>query len=679
MLGLSDFMINKIMLKNWRSHWESEFNFSQGTNALIGVMGAGKSSLLDSMCFALFGTFPLLQTRKVTLDDIIMNRPQKREKAEVEVFFSVDEIEYSVKRVIERGKGTTKAEIRKEGKLLDTGSSRTTENVEKILKVDYDLFSRAIYSEQNGLDNFLTIPKGQRMRKIDSLLRIDKFEAARSSATTLSNRLKDKIKDSTRLIEDVEEREDFDKIDELKKNIKNIEKKQEKIISEKKKVEELKERKEKKIDEINREMKEVKEKEKELNIISGEIKNLENDLKGFKKDESKNIEKNVSLVNKKIEKERNEIDKKETELKNLVSRENESKVIINNMIERIESIEPVDGDCPLCGTRLTKEHKDKILRQSKEEIKKQEEKLRKSRSKIKDLENIIGELRKSLEDLNKEAYELESRKSKIEEYEKKEKKLEDNKKEKEIIEKELKKIEEKVDERVVDNLQKELIDLSGKYSDLNARFEGNKEFLDEKKERVMTLEEKKEAFEKHKKQIKNMERVSQDLKKLDKSLRETQLTLRREFVDAVNFTMDKIWDYLYPYEDFTNIRLSVKSGDYVLELKEVGGSWVSVEGIASGGERTTSCLALRIAFSLVLAPNLKWLVLDEPTHNLDVQAVEYLAEVLRERIAEFVDQVFLITHDEKLENAVNGYLYRLERKRDKNEPTQVEMISSPKD
>ena len=84
-----------------------------------------------------------------------------------------------------------------------------------------------------------------------------------------------------------------------------------------------------------------------------------------------------------------------------------------------------------------------------------------------------------------------------------------------------------------------------------------------------------------------------------------------------------------------------------------------------------------IAFSLVLAPQLKWLVLDEPTHNLDSKAVDLLANVLRDKMSTFVDQIFLITHDPSLESAVSGYLYRLEREKEKDGFTKVSMISGP--
>ena len=155
----------------------------------------------------------------------------------------------------------------------------------------------------------------------------------------------------------------------------------------------------------------------------------------------------------------------------------------------------------------------------------------------------------------------------------------------------------------------------------------------------------------------------------------TQIELRKEFVKAVNYTMERVWHTFYPYKDFDRISLDIEEGDYTLKLQEKNGRWINVEGIASGGERSLAALTLRVAFALVLVPHLRWIILDEPTHNLDSRAVEELARTLREKINEFVDQVFLITHDEKLEYAVNGSLYKLEREKEKDGPTRVVPIS----
>ena len=42
-------MISKVRLRNWKSHIESEFEFSSGVNAIIGIMGSGKTSILQAI------------------------------------------------------------------------------------------------------------------------------------------------------------------------------------------------------------------------------------------------------------------------------------------------------------------------------------------------------------------------------------------------------------------------------------------------------------------------------------------------------------------------------------------------------------------------------------------------------------------------------------------------------
>jgi hypothetical protein len=42
-----------------------------------------------------------------------------------------------------------------------------------------------------------------------------------------------------------------------------------------------------------------------------------------------------------------------------------------------------------------------------------------------------------------------------------------------------------------------------------------------------------------------------------------------------------------------------------------------------------------------------------------------------------VKQVLLITHEERLEAAVSGYLYRFVRNKELDEPTKVEQVTAP--
>jgi len=788
-------MITGMKLKNWRSHLDSSFNFESGTNALIGIMGSGKSSVMDGICLGLFGTSPILQTKKVKLDDMIMKKPIEKSSAEVEIFLKIDGNDYSVKRVIEKGRGTTYSEIRENGKLLEAPStSRVTEIIENILKINFELFSKAIYSEQDSLDYFLTIPRGQRMRRIDELLMIDKFERARSSAVSLVNRFEERrlarqsvvenadietirknisgINESLHLLElEIESlKKDFDQTKSQKESIETV---YNQIIKLTRSSEELKLSIEKNLStlkEIEHSISDMKADirnndrvgvEKENEYLSDKIGHNKEELQRLKnkfdsssneiselKSKSSYLKKEIEILEKEFY-EISEVKKDFEHLRDSIGENiDEQLVVAKNSLQKITELAArilgkisdneqfiahlctSENKCPICDSTLTSERKKLLILQKERDIKQlreefavaeenkrqTEEKIRmledaKERTslmkeKILNLENIKLDFEKakrsfveesskvvyaenSLTDLRREIEktqdEIDNDKlkqqrlqillEKIVDLEKKTERKLNLENEISVLQKQFSEVVGQLKGKNIEEIEIELRNLISKEKEIETKNLGVERVAKEKQLRLDEYESKLADVEKYQAEIGKLQKIIKNMKIFEKSLEQTQIELRKEFVEAVNYTMTNLWQTLYPYQDFVGIRLNVEEGDYVLQLLERTGKWVNVEGIVSGGERSIAALALRIAFSLVLAPQLRWLILDEPTHNLDQNAVEDLAETLRERIGEFVDQVFLITHDEKLENAVTGSLYRLEREKEKDGVTKVTMIS----
>lgn len=782
-------------LKNWKSHLETEFNFELGTNALIGIMGSGKTSLMEAICFGLFGTTPILQTKKAKLDDIIMKKPIEKSSAEVEISLKLNGNDYLIKRIIEKGRGTTYSEIRENGRLLEAPStSRVTEIIENILKINFELFSKAIYSEQNSLDYFLTIPRGQRMKKIDELLMIDKFEKARSSATTLINKFEERRIARQSIVENADAESIRKNISDIKDSLKMLDSEIEDLKNNLSKTKADREKFESDYNQVSKQTKAAEEIKLNIEKNLSTLHEIENSISSLKSEigsrDRSEIEKDIAYSLDKIRRDgdawqklklkfddsskeisdlkskasylRKEIEilEKEyydqSELKkefehlrdtlggNVSQQITESKSNLQKMTENaartlgkisdneqfIAHLSTPDNKCPICESTLTPERKKLLILQKEKEIKKlreefefleeskqkTEEKIRTledtatklviMKEKIKDLESIKKDLEKtkrnfveesgkivysenSLTDLKREVEKIQSeiedsklKKQRSEILLEKFKELEGKNSRKKTIEidnKELKEkvaaIEKELQGKNIEEMEVELRKLLSKETAIETEISGVERVAKEKQLRLYESESKLEEIRKYQSEIEKIRKIIKNLRIFEKSLEKTQVELRKEFVQAVNYTMTNLWNTLYPYQDFTGIRLNVEEGDYVLQLLERTGKWVNVEGIVSGGERSIASLALRIAFSLVLAPQLRWLILDEPTHNLDQNAVEDLAETLRERIGEFVDQVFLITHDEKLENAVTGSLYRLEREKGKDGVTKVIMVS----
>jgi DNA sulfur modification protein DndD len=225
------------------------------------------------------------------------------------------------------------------------------------------------------------------------------------------------------------------------------------------------------------------------------------------------------------------------------------------------------------------------------------------------------------------------------------------------------------------SLQKEKEGLIQRISSLKAKIEGHDQLISEKNKSKKNLENEIKSIDESSLKLKKEKKIIERAQILQNALKDAQQILRKEFVNTVNLAMSSVWETLYPYQDYPGVRMDIisegmKRGDYNLQLEERTGNWIPVD-LASGGERSMACLALRIAFVKVLVPNFKLLILDEPTHNLDSRGVDELSNALRERVSSLLEQVLVITHDEKLEKAVTGSCFKLDRDKGRDQPSKV--------
>ncbi len=781
-------MIDGIGMKNWKTHLDSKIAFTSGTNVIIGNVGTGKSSVLDAVCFALFGTFPVLQSKKIKLDDVLMRRPVEKTRAEVELAFTAYGKKYSVKRVVEKGKGTSYSEVREGGKLLETNTSRVTEVVEKVLKTNYETFSKAIYSEQNNMDYFLTLGKGQRTKKIDELLLMDKFESVRSACVSARNRIADR-KSATQSVIDQARAEDLEKkISELHASVERLKAEElsiSKSLGEAARERSVLEQEIKGVSSLAERIEALKKSKAVLGELletaSSTVKKLELELQGrshadpehaikikdridslglrmkdlssrrekvlgsLAEDRSRvvSLKEGVSEMSASVEEKlsaKGELDSLGKEFGDVEKEIEVNGELLNKAIYEAESIRgrmkefelaikqlsQADSKCPVCDSRLYGDMKDALVKTKQGELEalslqlprlESERKSLESRTKqlqatlkrmgslgvgvadldrlqaqllekralLKTAEENVGKGAKAFEEsksaLDSLAKELESAnhdKDEMAELDIKFRALAENRERESDIRKrldgaaaELAAEESRLGGRNLDALKMRLNGMVLKEAMFNKDLAANKRMLEEKTLRLSELVEKSEELKGMREKTLRLEKIIADLTIFDKAVEATQDELRKQFVEAVNYTMNQLWGTLYPYGDFTEIRMHVEDGDYVLKLLSKSGVWGNADGGVSGGERSIACLALRIAFALVLAPNIRTLLLDEPGHNMDNNTISQLATVLRERMGEFMEQVILITHQQELEEAVTGLAYRLERDKNNDDFTRI--------
>jgi DNA repair exonuclease SbcCD ATPase subunit len=209
-------LFEKIRWKNLLSTGNqfTEVDFTKNaTNLIIGANGAGKSTILDALCFSLFGR----SFRKINKPQLINTVNEKDCRVEVE--FSVGKIEWKVVRGIK----PAIFEIYRNGALLDQSSAALDQQKwleQTVLKMNYKSFTQIVILGSSTFVPFMQLPAAHRREVIEDLLDIkifssmntiikDKIRVIRDEVKTLELKkesLNDKVQMQKEFIEELENR-----------------------------------------------------------------------------------------------------------------------------------------------------------------------------------------------------------------------------------------------------------------------------------------------------------------------------------------------------------------------------------------------------------------------------------------------------------------------------------------
>lgn len=166
---------------SFKEHTEIDFNGSDFF-ALVGATGSGKSSIIDAMCFALYGSVPRYDNRNLVAPVISHGKVE----AKVLLDFSIEGKDYTAVRVVRRsGKGATTKEARLEagGEVLAGNADEVTEQVARLVGLSFEHFTRCVVLPQGEFARFLHDKPGERQDLVVKLLNLGIYERMRQAAT----------------------------------------------------------------------------------------------------------------------------------------------------------------------------------------------------------------------------------------------------------------------------------------------------------------------------------------------------------------------------------------------------------------------------------------------------------------------------------------------------------------
>ena len=681
--------IKAIRLENIRSHVDTRITFEEGFNCLIGGLGAGKTSVLMAIDFALFGE-PLGRGYAYLLRE-------GASSGRVTLWLSHGGSDYMIVRGLRRVRANivqdpASLRLLKDGRpIAEKRVSAVNEQIRQELGLDVELFREVMWIRQEQLKSILDMRPRERQKLLDKLLGLEDFEKAwealRGPESYYKRERELYSRDPDVLMAAQLEQEHARLVEELARLAAELEDVRLEVDKALKEVEEA-EAEVQQLEEARRKYEKLLEKRASIEASIREteraIRRLEGDVERHRRRLAELEKALEDLVNREMECRRSlamlgleagtSVEEAEEELRRLEERIAELRGRAARLEGEIEQtkqriqIVSSESRCPTCLRFMDEEFKRNLTAKLKRDVVKMEHELNSARGEAAELEERRSALAKAVHELRLVQGRKQDLQAQVEEarglIDQAEKELDSNRMRLEMLKVELDALKEKLAEFREDRLQearaelerrrRRLAELEARMRDLQARRELAKERLADCERRLKLAEEKRRRAERAAKLV-------EIIKLIRSAYRGVQPHLRTEVVKLAKFYVQSVLSEIAGPEEAD---ILVEIGQDYTPVVRVGGRERSIAHL-SGGERTLLALAYRIGMGFLImrartGRGLEFLMLDEPTESLgrEDQSVDRLADAISRLRA--VEQVIAVSHSEAFAERAN-HVIRVEK------------------
>jgi exonuclease SbcC len=685
--------IEIVHLENIRSHVKSTVPFARGFNCLVGGLGCGKSTILYSIDFALFGE-PLGRSYDYLLRE-------GAETGKVAVQFVQNGKSYKISRGLKRhGKGISQdfEELKLfegENLIASVKSDAVAEQIKAITALDKDLFREIVWVRQEHLKELLDATPRERQKRLDELFGLSDYEVAWSNLAgyqkeyDVERKVYEKDPDVVGMEKlNMDYNQTVEQLGTIEIELQDLAKR----LSLAKKALEEAELRLKKLEDVKAQIEELKRKETQT------LANLTN-VEDASASLAEKIEKRkfaIENLKQRLNSMVTQTEAYKTKLKEIgVSPDQPMETIKQYLMSFDEQISSLKGEqeaarrkmredqnrisslstqnlCPLCLQPLTGEYKDGLMQKIQMENDERQKTISQLQHDIEELQQIKNKANEAFSNLQTLTLRLEDLKAQINQESQALAELTKEFEEKQKLERELRAQLENLRAEIsrfdiseLENARAKSRQALQQYTLLESDLRAKEE---QRKYLVKRLEEIKERIDQAQHKIERMEKIAKAVEiigSIRDAYRSIQPKLRSEFVKVLRNFVQQVLDSLAGGEG-TPINVSIDE-TYTPYVVSESGMEREVSNL-SGGERTLLAFAYRLGLGQLIMQSrtghgLSMLLLDEPTESLGREdgSIDRLAEAISRFKA--IEQIIAVTHSEAFAEKAE-HVIRLEKEAD---------------
>ena len=165
-------ILKTLVLRNYRKFKQIVVEFPDGVTGVIGLNGAGKSTIFEAISWVLYGPV----AARTSADQIKREGAETSEPCRVELEFVFEDDQYRIVREMTGKNLYASATATVNGNIAASGAETVSKFVQKKLGMDFKSFFTSIFAKQKELNALSTMNASERRPLILKMLGIDALD-----------------------------------------------------------------------------------------------------------------------------------------------------------------------------------------------------------------------------------------------------------------------------------------------------------------------------------------------------------------------------------------------------------------------------------------------------------------------------------------------------------------------